>query len=69
MKYESKYIDGKCTIVKNGKIVNKEELFGHLRQFYQENGRVPESRDFSNNSKFPNFHIYISTILEPGTEQ
>lgn len=60
MKYKSIYIDGKCTIIKNGNIVNKEELFGYLQQFYLENGRVPESRDFSNNSNFPNFHIYIN---------
>lgn len=60
MNYKSRYIDGRCTIIKNGNIVSKEELLGYLQQFYLENGRVPESRDFSNNSNFPNFHIYIN---------
>lgn len=36
-----------------------EELLGSLRQFYEENGRVPSHRDFNNNPIYPSFGVFI----------
>lgn len=35
-----------------------EDLLGYLVRFYEENGRPPTIRDFTNNRKYPGFAIY-----------
>lgn len=35
-----------------------EELLGYIVQFYEENGRPPTTRDFTNNREYPGFAIY-----------
>lgn len=39
--------------------LEKEELLGALKQFYEENGRAPMWDDFSNNPKYPSITPYI----------
>lgn len=33
----------------------KEQLINHLRKFAEENKRIPKSRDFTNNDKYPHY--------------
>jgi hypothetical protein len=46
---------------RNYKYTDKE-LLEFLREFYRENGRVPEQLDFVNNSKYPSFNRYIKNF-------
>lgn len=55
-KEELKGLEGDVT--KKQLYVNNEYLLGCLRQFYNENGRVPMAKDFNNNSKYPNYGTY-----------
>jgi hypothetical protein len=36
----------------------KKQLLGFIRQFYEENGRIPVTRDFSNSPKYPSSRTY-----------
>lgn len=36
----------------------EEYLLEFIRHFYHKEGRVPKAADFSNNKKYPTFHIY-----------
>jgi hypothetical protein len=36
----------------------KKQLLGFIRQFYEENGRIPATRDFSNSPKYPSSRTY-----------
>lgn len=41
---------------------NKEYLIGYMKQFYDENRRIPICDDFSNNHKYPSFNTYINVF-------
>jgi len=45
-------------INKGGKKYVDEELLDYLKQFHQENGRIPMTTDFENNPEYPNYSIY-----------
>ncbi len=38
---------------------DNEELLDYLRQFFEENGRIPVARDFENNPKYPTINTFI----------
>lgn len=53
----------------------KEELLNQILRFMHEEGRVPTTRDFTNNHKYPNFRLYFkifgswnSAIIESGLD-
>lgn len=43
---------------KKGQSYTDEGLLRYLRQFYEENGRVPEARDFIGNPNYPGYSVY-----------
>lgn len=49
-------------IKKRRKGYTRETLLGYLKQFYQETGRTPESKDFANDPRYPNFSTYFHTF-------
>ena len=40
----------------------KDELLEYLRQFLEENGRIPANDDFNNNPKYPSFKTYAKSF-------
>lgn len=49
----------KPTINLKHKKYTKEQLLQYMKQFYVQNKRVPEVRDFINNPKYPGWYTYI----------
>lgn len=65
-KEELKGLEKEPYFVQRKKQYSNEELLRHLKRFYEENGRVPQRRDFINNPDYPGFYIYILSVLEAG---
>lgn len=44
----------------NSRDYTNDELLDSLKRFFEENGRVPTSKDFLNNSKYPSFSAVVN---------
>lgn len=44
--------------VRRNKIYTDDELLNYLKDFYEENGRIPVKNDFENNPGYPGFSTY-----------
>ncbi len=42
------------------KLYTEEVMLNHLKQFYEENDRIPVENDFNSNPKYPSYGTYIN---------